>query len=71
MIFVILIIMYIFLVIYIVVYGVVDGFFLISLSVIFFIVDLLKIVVVIGWEMMLVLVFLFSGLLLVGKNYFC
>ena len=59
------------LVIYIVVYGVADGFFLTSLSVTLLTADLLKTAAVIGWEMMLVSVFLSSGPPLAGKNYFC
>ena len=58
------------LVIYIVVYGVADGFFFTSLSVILLTASPLKTAAVIGWEMMLVSVFLASGPPLAGKNYF-
>ena len=58
------------LVIYIVVYGVADGFFFTSLSVILLTASPLKTAAVIGWEMMLVSVFLASGPPLAGKTTF-
>lgn len=56
------------LVIFIVVYGIADGFFFTSLCAILLTASPLKTAAVIGWEMMLVSVFLASGPPLAGKS---